>query len=401
MKRLLALILSLLLVLGMFGCAQNGDDAAETTEPSLNTAASDADIAQLEALYRDTVAYHGEMHDHSASGGRSDGHTDLKLWASVVLPNIDADFAVIADHKQTSHMRLEEWNPEVYIGGSELATTILDDHLKNGSMHYNIIHTDPDKIEEILSTYPAFNLREDTEKNPGYNTFSYAKFTGEEFRNVVQTITDNGGFFVQVHPCGASYDKSDDPLDFWYGDYTGFEVLAGWYYTDLKDERNIKAYNMWVGMLNLGKKVYATAGSDSHRMSLASSLTTLYSDEKHSEAYLELFRAGNFTAGPIGIRMSVGDVCTGDETAFSGKRLVVSVGDFHSQVPNGEYEVVVYDEKGEVFREKLDGTETQYFAIDADADCMYYRADVYSITEEKIVAVGNPIWNTAAAETAG
>ena len=91
--------------------------------------------------------------------------------------------------------------------------------------------------------------------------------------------------------------------------------------------------------------------------------------------------------------MAVGDTCTGGETAFSDKRRVVSVGDFHSQMPKGEYEIVVHNEKGEVFREKLDTTKTQYFAIDAEA-CQYYRAEVYSITEEKIVAVGNPIWNT-------
>ena len=393
MKKVLICMLSLLLAVCVFVACGKAKDATPTTEPKLNTTATDADILQLEELYKDRVAYHGEMHDHSDSGGRSDGHTELKLWTSVVLPEVDADFAVIADHKQTSHMRLPEWKAELYVGATELATTILDEHLKKGSMHYNIIHTDPDKIEEILATYPEFKLREDVEENPGYNTFAYAKFSGEDFRKVVQTITDKGGFFVQVHPCGASYDKGDNPLDFWYGDYTGFEVLAGWYYKDLKDERNIKAYNMWVGMLNLGKKVYACAGSDSHRKSLASSLTTIYSSQKHAAGYLERMRAGDFTAGPVGIRMSVGDTCTGGETAFSGKRLVVSVGDFHSQMPKGEYEVVVYNENGEIFREKLDTTQVQYFAIDTEA-CLYYRADVYSVTEGKIVAVGNPIFNT-------
>lgn len=391
MKKFLIALLAVLLVMACV-CACGAEEPKETEPAKMNVTATDADIALLEGLYKDRVAYHGEMHDHSESGGRSDGHTELKLWASVVLPDVDADFAAIMDHKQTAHMRLPEWKKELYIGGSELATTIKDEHLKNGSMHYNIIHNDPDVIEEILSMYPEYNLRDD-EENPGFKTFSYGKFYADKFREVVQTITDKGGLFVQVHPCGASYDKGDNPLDFWYGDYTGFEVLAGWYYKDLKDERNIKAYNMWVGMLNLGKKVYATAGSDSHRKSLASSLTTLYSAEKHSDAYLDRMRHGDFTAGPVGIRMAMGDVCTGGETAFTGKRLVVSAGDFHSQMPKGEYEIVVYNEKGEVFREKLDATKTQYFAIDAE-NCLYYRADVYSVTEEKIVAVGNPIWNT-------
>lgn len=396
MKRLLTLILSALLVLGMCACGQNGD-AAETTEPKLNTAATDADIAQLEALYKDTMAYHGEMHDHSDSYGRSDGKTELKLWAPVVLPGVDADFAAILDHKQSEHMRMDEWDPSLFIGGTEAATTILDDHLDQGSMHYNVIINDPDAMDDFFKSIPEYKFGPDPQ-NPGRDTFIYAKFVSTRFREVVQELLDRGGFFVHVHPRGRSYLVSNDPLDYWYGDYTGLEVLDGCY-DNMKDDRNAEAYDIWVQLLNLGKFVYATSGSDSHRMSQANTLTTLYSTEKHSDAYLELFRAGNFTAGPIGIRMSVGDVCTGDQTDFTGKRLVVSVGDFHSMVPKGEYRLDVYDEEGLVFSEPLAGTETQYFAIDA-GDSKYYRANVYSVTEDMIVAVGNPIWNTAAMEAA-
>ena len=36
--------------------------------------------------------------------------------------------------------------------------------------------------------------------------------------------------------------------------------------------------------------------------------------------------------------------------------------------------------------------KTAYFAMDAE-DCKYYRADVYDVTEDYILAIGNPIWN--------
>lgn len=399
MKKFLTISLSLLLLMDL--CACGNSNAAETTEPKLNTAAIDEDIARLEALYKDTVAYHGDLHNHSASGGRSDGNIELKLWESIFLPNIDADFAVIVDHKQTSHMRIPEWKPEYYVGGTEAATTILDDNLTQGSVvHYNMIFNDPDALEQLLEANPEYNLREDVEENPGYNTFKYAKFSSDRFRKIVAQIREKGGFFVHVHPLYDGYLRSDDPLDYWFGDYTGFEIMTGTKYSyNLSHKDNKEAYDMWVELLNLGKIVYATFGSDDHRTSDENSLSTLYATQKHSDAYLELLRAGNFTAGPVGVRMAVGDVCTGGQTEFAGKRLVVAVGDFHSIAtqPRHEYRLDIYNENGLVVSQMLTGTQMQYFAIDAE-NCKYYRADVYDVTGDYIFAVGNPIWNTSLME---
>ena len=399
MKKPWFIVLSLVLFLGLCACGQNGD-AVENIESKLSTTATDGDIAQLEALYKDTVAYHGDLHNHSASGGRSDGNTELKLWESIVLPNIDADFAVIVDHKQTSHMRIPEWKPEYYVGGTEAATTILDDHLDQGSVHYNMIFNDPDALEQLLEENSEYNLREDVEENPGYNTFKYAKFSSDRFREIVAQVREMGGFFVHVHPLYDSYLRSDNPLDYWFGDYTGFEVMTGTRHSyNLSQKDNKEAYDMWVELLNLGKIVYATFGSDNHRTSDENSLSTLYATQKHSNAYLALLRAGNFTAGPVGVRMAVGDVCTGGQTEFAGKRLVVAVGDFHSMAtqPNHEYRLDIYNENGLVVSQMLTGTQTQYFAIDAE-NCKYYRADVYDVTGDYIFAVGNPIWNTSSME---
>ena len=84
----------------------------------------------------------------------------------------------------------------------------------------------------------------------------------------------------------------------------------------------------------------------------------------------------------------------GSHTDFTGKRLVVSVDDFQSQEYHADhqYRLDVYNEEGLVFSEEFDASQAAYFAIDA-RDCMYYRAEVYDVTEDYIVALGNPIWN--------
>lgn len=404
MKKLLSLLLAVLMLITMCACGEKTPAANDATEPKINTTATDADIAQLEALYKDRIAYHGDMHNHSDSGGRSDGKTPLKLWPTVVLEPKEIDFAVIVDHKQTSHMRLPEWDVTKYVGGSEAATTILDDHLDQGGMHYNMIFNDWEALEELLRENEEYNLRDD-EENPGNNTFKYAKFSGDRFREIVAQIREKGGFFVQVHPLFSSYIKSNNPLDYWYGDYTGFEIYTSTSHDYFPDHEAMqKAYKTWVDMLNLGKIVYATCGSDDHRDSSAHSLSTFYASEQHADAFLELMRKGDFSAGPVGIRMAMGDVVTGGQTAFTGKRLVISVGDWHPQAINqphnkkSEFRLDIYNEKGLVTSIDLAGTETQYFAIDAE-NCQYYRAEVYDVTNGYWLSVGNPIWNTEATAT--
>lgn len=393
MKRFLSLILAVLMLLSLCACG-NGEQSGGTTEAIGTYAASEADISQLEALYGDRTHFQGDLHNHSNSGGRSDGKVELRLWPALVMEPKEMDFAVIADHKQSSHMRLPEWDVSRYIGGTEAATTILDDHLDQGSMHYNIIFNDPDVLDQFLKDNPEYKFGPDSQ-NPGQNTFIYAKFDSTRFREIVQDILDRGGFFTHVHPNYDSYLKSDDPLDYWYGDYTGYEVMTGTSKGyNLSHDKNLAAYNTWVALLNLDKIVFATFGSDNHRYSDVACFSTIYADVKNNDNLLSYIRKGDFTAGPVGIRMAMGDVTTGGRTDFAGKRLVISVGDFHPQaIKEGhQYRLDVYNENGLVFSQEFDSAETAYFALNAE-DCKYYRADVYDVTEDYIFAVGNPIWN--------
>ena len=393
MKKILALLLSILILLGMCACGSDAGSQKEK-EPKKDYTATEADITLLNTLYGDRKAFHGDLHNHSNSGGRSDGKVELRLWPTLVMDPKQMDFAVIADHKQSSHMRLPEWDATRYIGGTEAATTILDDHLEQGGMHYNIIFNDPDVLDNFLKSNYEYKFGPDAQ-NEGQNTFIYAKFSSSRFREVVAQIYEMGGFFTNVHPNYDSYLKSDDPLDYWYGDYTGYEVMTGTSHGyNLSHDKNLAAYNTWVQMLNLDKIVFATFGSDNHRYSDVAAFSTIYADEKLNENFLSYVRKGDFTAGPVGIRMAMGDVTTGGQTDFAGKRLVICVDNFHTQAikKDHQYRLDVYNENGLVFSQEFDSAEKAYFALDAQ-DCKYYRADVYDVTEDYIFAVGNPIWN--------
>lgn len=402
MKKFLVVTMAvLLLVVCICACG-------EEQEKEFTATATEEDIALLEGLYKDRKAYFGDMHNHSESYGRSDGHIELKEWPSEVLEPKLMDFAVLVDHKQSEHMRLPEWDDTLFVGGSEAGTQIEDPSLEQGNMHYNMIFTDPDKLDQYVKSHSEYNYRLDLDndfkdRHPAlkdgrtdWYCFSYPSFAPDRFRERMAEIYELGGFYVQVHPLFNSYIKSADPLGYWYADYSGFEIYTSTSHDfTTAHEAMIKAKATWVELLNLGKIVFATCGSDDHRDSSVDSLSTLYSAEKHSTAYLELMRKGDFTAGPVGIRMAMGDVVTGGQTDFDGKRLVISVADWHSMArkADSQYRLDIYNDKGLVGSIDLDGTEPAYFAIDAE-DYKYYRVEVWDVTNDYWFAVGNPIWNS-------
>lgn len=351
--------------------------------------ATQADIAWIEKLYNGRKPYHGEMHDHSNSGGKSDGKELFINWKNEIMPEKDMDFATIVDHKQSMHMRLPEWDSTMFIGGTEAGTLILGRGEQQSGMHYNMIFADPDKQDQLVSEFSEYKF-----SGGDKGIFVYPRFEPDRFRKVVKRVRELGGFFVNVHPKYKNYLHSDDPMDYLYGEYTGIEIMTG-HGGNMTRQENMDAYNMWVELLNLGKIVYATSGADSHRRSHTHSLATVYSEKRDAHTYLHYFREGDFTAGPVGIRMAVGDVTTGGKVDFAGKRLVIAAGDFHRQERKADhrYRLDVYNEEGLVCSQEFDSAETAYLAMDAE-NCRYYRANVYDVTDGYLFAVGNPVWNS-------
>ena len=395
MKKVLSLILVAVMLLGLCACANApATDTEQTTtvatEPQIDATATDADKAKLDSLYAGREIRYGEMHAHADTGGKSDGKVTLPEWKEHMQEN-GVDFATIVDHRQTIHMRLEDWDSTKFIGGSEAATTLLGRPEGKNYLHYNMLFATVEEFETVLNLYPL-------EFQYFGDFFPYPNWTDEKLNQFSRDIYANGGLFVHVHPqVNDNYIVSDDPLDYFFGDVMGFEVLTGYHAKDMKTESNLKQYDTWVKLLNLGKRAYATCGSDAHGslVDVVACLGTIYAENTEAKTLLDYIRAGDFVAGPAGIQMCVGDAQMGGEGSFAGHRLVLSAGAIHKATYNAEhaYRVDLYDDKGLVFSEEISGQELAYFAIDADANAKYYHANVYDVTADKIVAVGNPIWN--------
>lgn len=393
MKKVIAIVLTVVILLGLCACANEPVAEQTTTEPGMDVTATDVDIAKLDGLYTGRTAYHGEMHDHANTGGYSDGNNTLDEWKVMMEKEKDMDFAAIVDHKQMLHMYLDEWDDTLFIGGTEAGTEIVGSSATQTTVHYAMTFADPESFEKTLLAFPLQYQYIPSEDHT--TRYYYGKFSVSEFNRLATTVLENGGFFTHVHPKSVNYMISDNPEDYVFTDYMGLEVLCS-FYGNMTADYNQAAYQLWKDLLALDRRIYATAGSDSHRLSNLISLTTIYSHEKNARAYLDYVRAGNFTAGPAGIRMAVGDTQMGGECSFAGQRLVVSVGDFHSKAANPEhtYRVDLYDDRGLVFSQELTGMDTQYFAIDAEPEAKFYRAEVYDVTEGYQFALGNPIWNS-------
>ena len=367
--------------------------------------ASGEDIAALEALYEGKTVAYGDTHGHSKSSQWSDGKVLLEAWKDQ-MARLEMDFATIVDHRQTLHMDHEQWDDTYFIGGSEPGLDVEGTEVKiHTNIDYSMIFTEKEGLEAVLK---EFQDDYDYGFEPGrFKT----KFRGdhEKIGKMIQCIKDNGGLFVYVHHFldGAYYDPTDR-MNHWFTDKTGFEV-----YNQIAEsygaEQNTNAYDGWVQLINTGKQLWATHGSDCHScLPWPRSISTLYASEKNAEGFFRELKAGNLTAGAVGIRMAVGDAVTGSVTSFEGKRVVLAVGDFHplivdppydpddpddQQEPTHTFRVDVYDDTGLIFSRDLSTEEMNYFAFDADPSRKYYRATVYDLYLDKIIAVGNPVFN--------
>jgi len=413
-------------------CATPGDwinvrdnQFCQSIKTTIPTASAD-DQAALDATYAGTAVRYGEMHNHTNSGplrddgtGTSystgaDGKNSLTEWMAE-MDRLKMDFAFIVDHGMSIHMYNENFKSDYFIGGTEPGTTITDSKASPKSPHYNMLFADPAKLESIFFKYESkykpirWNLENfptaQTPSEVGYRV-KYPTFTTAEFAQLAKDVYAAGGLLVQVHPKYDSYIYSDDPMDYYFADYSGFEITTGSGGNMMYKDNN-EAYETWVELLNMGKKIWATAGSDRHRLPDISGMTVMYTKTDNSADYMETVRQGNMAPGWVGIRMNVGTTAMGGETDFTGNRLQFSVGDIYNSgqkdyvntpdpyVAGHTYRVELYDDGGLLMAANIDPLQMNYFAIDCDETAMYYRVVVWDETDNERIGVSNPIWNTA------
>lgn len=374
-------------------------------------------IVDLLQAYDGLNAYQGELHDHANTGGTSDGNYTLTEWLTG-MQQLDMDFAAIVDHKQYLHMELPEWDNKYFIGGSEAMAMPKDlEAATQTKMHFNMIFSDPMDLKAAVEEYdaiaPGGGFRHYVDETTGEWHFTYLQYFGAsesgtgavadcrpakaDMAKLIEIVRKHNGMFVHVHPTSSSYIKSTQPLDYWFADWTGLEV----YYTIWSDRNSSatkKNYQLWLDLLDLGKKVWATAGNDEHAMPTNKALSTIYATEQDAEAFMKQLRIGNFTAGHVGVQMTVGDQLMGGECDFTGKQLAFRVGDFHSTVydPTHTYRADLYTDQGLKKSMTIDCEEPFYYSQEADETARFYRVEIHDVTTGEMLALGNPIWNTAA-----
>lgn len=341
------------------------------------------DIAKIDSLYQSRQPFYGELHDHSACG---DGKNTLAEWKDG-LEALHMDFATIVDHHQVEHMYHPDFTDGIFLGGTEPGTTITDMTATRPRLHYNMIFVDPKPLEQLVTEFEEYEFTGGPE-----GRFGYPKFTRQRFTQLVHRVRELGGFFVHPHP--KQLMESENALDYWFADRTGLEVLYT-YHQDRDGSNTADNYKLWTKLLELGKRVWATAGNDEHHMPSDKALTTVYAEKRSSAAYLEHLRNGDFVAGPVGIQMCIGDTTMGGKCNFDGQRLVLRIGDFHSSVLDAThtYRVILYAGKYRVARCDFSCEEDRYFAWNVKSNVPFYRAEVWDMTLKSRIAIGNPIWN--------
>ncbi len=347
--------------------------------------ASDEEIKALEEKYVGKKVYHGELHDHSASGGTSDGACPLSEWKQM-LHDLNMDFAAILDHRQVRHMYLPDFDRNLFVCGTEPGTVITDSRATGKEVHYNMLVETPETLMEILNEIPECKYEGGIEGH-----FSYPYYTKERFCEIIDTVKKHGGFFVIPHPKQITISEYDE--DYYYRDYIGMEV----FYVDMESKHTADNYPLWIRLLRDGKRVFVCAGCDRHSRASDKALTTLYAApaETVSKALVPVLRTGDFTCGSASIRMTAGDALCGGHCVFDGQRLIAAVGDFHSGVKDAshKFRFDIFAGEDMIASDEVSCDTDTYFSLDTEADVPYYRAELWDLDRGCRIALGNPIWN--------
>ena len=397
------------LVASMLSKFGNGENVlpAGLVLADAHTEAANADFSSLEKLYAGMQATYTGLHEHADTGkvsrdGKmtgSDGKFTLKQWKEQILGDLGYDVTAIVDHRQVQGLYSPDWDPDLFIYGTEPGTHFtagLSPQAKNDHIHYTMLFDDRDDLMNVLQTFTEFGFRGD-DPNPIYWGYASPKFTKQRFLELVDYVHSIGGTVSYAHPMGSttdyhSYLLSDNIEDYFIGEFTNFDTI-NWEgpYTKYSKE----SYEIWERLLQAGHYIYASTIGDTHSVKRCDPSTVYTTTKKAPEAFRQV-RAGNFTAGYIGIKMNVGDKPMGSVAGYkAGDTLTIEVSDFFKKKPevkpDSDYYLRVFTEKGLCFCRKIDVTETTRLALTVQ-DRAYYHADVFNADNGYAIAIGNPIW---------
>ena len=204
---------------------------------------TEQEILKLENLYSGCRAYHGELHDHSASGGTSDGKCTLAEWIEE-LKELAMDFAAILDHRQVRHMYLPEWDNKIFIGGTEPGTVITDSKATQKNLDYGLLFSDAAALESLIEKWShKFKIYRSAEEHEKLtkNAEKCLELLGLPYRRVALCTAD----------IGFSANKCFD-IEVWMPSYDSYkEISSCSNFGDYQARRANIRYRAFVKMLYL------------------------------------------------------------------------------------------------------------------------------------------------------
>lgn len=335
--------------------------------------------------YEGKRVFHGEAHEHAATGGTSDGRMTLAEWRTF-REEKGLDFIAILDHRQVRHMYLPDYDEAHALCGTEPGTRITDADAEDGSMHYNMLFPRKGDLAELLAAFPEFEFTGGIEGH-----FTYPSFTKARFAELIAAVRAKGGLLVHPHPMQVM--RADDCGAYAVTDRIALETIYG----NHRSRETSENYALWLRLLSAGRRVWAAAGCDSHGNDPDTrALTSVYAAEGGSAGWLRELSVGNYACGPVGIQMTLAGGVMGSETAFSaGDELRIRLGDCYAPERGKAVSLTVLAGRADGTEEAvwrggyLTGTVKE-LALSAEA-CRYYRVELWE--DGCVYALGNPIWN--------
>ncbi len=359
----------------------------ETADPHCVIGTDAQDFSALDARYAGMKAYYGDLHVHTNSGGTSDGKTPIEDWVRI-MDEKALDFAAVVDHRQMRGFFLPAWDDERFIIGTEPGTHIVEGlnacRLGMNVIHYNMLFPHKYGLAMVLANFPEFEFRGDELTG----SFQYPSFTKERFCELVKYVQSIGGIFVHPHP--KTMLCSDDPLDFYYGEHTYIETLYG----SPATHATFKNYELWTDLLAMGKRVYASSGSDTHAGISNGCVATFYTSERSGLAFFNRMHEADFAVGAIGMKMCIDGHPMGSEIAYrEGMKLTLRLDDFFPRAwrDNIAYEFRIVTDRGIAYSSMFNGRHPQAVEIEVQKRA-FYRAEIFNHTIGCWFSLGNPIW---------
>lgn len=345
-----------------------------------------ADFSELDAYYEGCRAYYGDQHVHTKCGGTSDGQTPMSEWVAK-MDELGLDFAIVVDHRQMRGYFLPEWSEERFVMGTEPGSSITNPsgkHCIRSAFHYNMVFPHKYALAMVLANFPEFNFKGDELTGK----FGYPNFTKERMYELCAYLRSIGGMLVHAHP--KLLMGSDDPLDYYFGEHSYLEVIVSYY----SSHASVRSYDTWVEILNQGKHMFASGGSDTHSAVTNVCPSTFYTTERHHTRFVERMYNGDYAVGGVGVKMFIDGHPMGSEIAYKdGMKLTLRVGDFYHATfqENTAYELEIITDKGVAYSSIFNGKLPQEISLEVQKR-NYYRVVVKDVNHRYRVCVSNPIW---------